>query len=316
MAAPLRLAVAGLGVHGTRYAEHLLRGDVDGARLVAVSRADAARGAEFAARHGVAFVHDPADLVRRGEVDALVLCLPPDLHPPLALACLDAGKPVLVEKPLGADVAGATAVAQAVERSGGLCMVAHTLRFDPLVRALAHEIPGLGALRLISINQRGEPWDSGWSTTPGRGGVLRITGVHGFDLLRHLSGLEPRSIHVERAHARGRATEDQFVATVRFERPDVLGLIDNSRATESRSGRIEVVGQRAQVWGDHIHRTLVRVEGRSVTDLGPVPAEPTLPLVLSAFVACVREGSPPPVTAADGLAAVRLVESALRSSAG
>ena len=75
----IRIALAGLGVHGARYARHLLAGDVCGATLAAVCRSDLARGREFAARHGVAVEPDVGSLARRPDVDAVVLALRPDL---------------------------------------------------------------------------------------------------------------------------------------------------------------------------------------------------------------------------------------------
>jgi len=309
----LRLGLAGLGTHGLRYARHLLRGDVDGALLTAVCRRDGVAGRRFADEHGLAFAADPDALISRDDVDAIVAVLPPDLHAATARAALRAGKPVLVEKPLASHAAAARAVAGEVARSGTALMVAQTLRFDPLVQRLKREAARLGPLRVVSINQRFEPTDRSWIDTPGRGGILLNTGVHGFDLLRYLTGLEPAAIRATCGSRVTSRTEDQFVATVRLEPGGVLAVIDNARTTQSRSGRIELVGEDGQVWGDHIHRTLQRVRGREITELGPVPAEPTIPRVLAAFVRCVREGSPSPVPVTDGVAALEMVDAARRS---
>jgi len=307
------LGLAGLGVHGQRYADHLLRGDVPGARLVAISRADRKLGQAMAERHDLSFVADPCELASCAGVDAVVLCLPPDLHSAAARACLSAGRPVLVEKPLGADRRQAAEIVRTVEETGGFCLVAHTLRWDPLIEAIRRESEQLGELCLISINQRGEPWQSGWSDDVQRGGVVRITGVHGFDLLRYLSGLEVSEVSAYASRVRGRKTEDQFTATVRFADSEVLGLIDNARTTESRTGRIEWVGRDGQVWGDHIHRDLVRIHQRNSTALGPIPERHTLPAVLDSFVESLRTETAPKVSAADGLAAVEMVDAARRS---
>jgi myo-inositol 2-dehydrogenase/D-chiro-inositol 1-dehydrogenase len=309
----LRLGLAGLGAHGLRYARHLLNGDVDGARLTAVCRRDAVAGRRFAEQHGLAFAADPTALVSRDDVDAIVAVLPPDLHPRIACAALGAGKPVLVEKPLAPDAAAARAVAREVARTGTPLMVAQTLRFDPLVQRLKLEAASLGPLSLVSINQRFEPTDRPWIDTPGPGGILLNTGVHGFDLLRYLTGLEPTAIRASCGSRVTRRTEDHFVATLRLEPGGVLAVLDNARTTRSRSGRIELVGEDGQLWGDHIHRTLQRVRGREIVELGPVPAEPTIPRALAAFVRCVREGSPSPVPVTDGVAALEMVDAARRS---
>ena len=313
--AELGIGLAGLGVHGSRYANHLLAGDVPGARLTAVCRRNERLGREFAATHGIGFAGSTAELVARPDVDAVVLALTPELHAEAIGAALDRKLPVLVEKPLATDARAGREVVERVEAGGTFCMVGHTLRFDPLIRRLAREVESIGPLRMLTVNQRTEPSELGWIDDPGRGGTLLVIGVHGFDLLRHLSGLEFESVVAETDRALSRRTEDQFAALIRLEPGGVLATVDNSRATHARSGRIELIGHEGQLWGDHIHRTLSRVRGRERVALGPVPAVPTLPLTLEAFVRSVADGSEPPVTARDGLAAVEMVEAVQLSAA-
>jgi len=69
----VRIGLAGLGIHGGRYAAHLLAGDVPGLSLGAVSRADAREGSIFALAHGIAFVNDPRELATVPGIDAVVV---------------------------------------------------------------------------------------------------------------------------------------------------------------------------------------------------------------------------------------------------
>lgn len=314
MTAEMKLGLAGLGVHGMRYALHLLRGDVPGARLAAVSRSDEAAGRAFALRHGLRFVADPLELTRAPDLDAVVVVLPPDVHPTMALACAGAARPVLVEKPLAPDGAAARRIVAEVERTGSFLMVAHTLRFDPLVRRLREEVATLGPIRVVALNQRFEPSERAWIDEPGRGGCVLNTGVHGFDLLRHLTGCEPVSIQAEVERAVTRRTDDTFAAAIRLEPGAVLATMDNARTTHGRSGRIEIVGEHGQVSGDHVHRWLRRIEGRIERDLGPVEPAATVAETLRAFVGAIRSGAPPPVTARDGAIAVEMADAAIVSA--
>ncbi len=310
----LRVGLAGFGVHGERYARHLLAGDVPGARLTALSRRDVGRGKAFAADHSVHFVADPQELAVHPDVDIVVLVLPPSLHGPLASACVGNDRPVLVEKPMAADVATATALREEVRGSGALLMVAHTLRFDPLVVAMKETVGSLGRITAVSINQRFEPADRSWLDRPGDGGLILNTGVHGFDLLRYFTGGEPKAITAMAGRARTTNTEDQFAAIVDFGGGRTLGVVDNARSTDSRSGRIELVGEAGQTWGDHIHRTFRTVRGREISTLRTIPASPTIPLTLAAFVNCIERQEEPPVDVDDGLAAVRMVDAARHSA--
>jgi len=310
----LRIGLAGVGLHGWRYADTLLKGTIRGATLTAISRRDKARGRELAEQYGVKHVGDPRELATHPGVDAVIAVLPPDLHPLVALACLDAGRPVLVEKPLAPDRRTAAAVARGVKETGTPLMVAHTLRYDAVVEKVRREIPALGALRVIALSQRFEPTTRDWIDTPGRGGALLNTGVHGFDLMRYLTGAEAVSVMAETETTVTRRTEDEFACIVRLEPGGILATLDNARTTEGRSGRIEVAGERGQLRADHVLRTFATIQGRTETLSEPVPQRHTVDVALDAFVACVREETPPPITVEDGLAAVELVEACALSS--
>lgn len=312
LASPLRLGLAGLGIHGLRYAKHLLAGEVEGAVLAAVSRSDARLGAAFAEEHGVVFVPDPLALATVAGIDAVALVLPPDRNLEAALACLAAGRPVLVEKPLAHDLASARDIADAAARTGVPLMVAHTQRFDPLVVRLRDEIPSIAPVRLLSIHQRFEPAPRPWIDDPARGGAIRVTGVHGFDMLRFLTGAEVVELEARTGRVFTERAEDQFVATSRLEPGGILATIDNSFAAGGRSSRIEVVGERGQLHADLIHRTLSRIVGREREALGPVPETPTIVAALRAFARAVSKKAPVPVSAEDGVRAVECVERALR----
>jgi predicted dehydrogenase len=310
----LRIGLAGVGIHGWRYAEPLLNGRIRGAALAAVSRRDDRQGRELAARHALEYVGDPRELATLPGIDAVVAVLPPDLHPPVAVSCLDAGRPVLVEKPLAPDRKTAAAVAERAEATGTPLMVAHTLRYDAVVEKVRREIPTLGPLRVLALNQRFEPTTRGWIDTPGRGGALLNTGVHGFDLMRYLTGAEAVSVIAEVHAAVTRDTEDEFACVLRLEPGGILATLDNARTTRGRSGRIEIAGDLAQIRADHALRTFARIEGRTEISSDPVPERYTVDAALESFVACVRDGTPPPITARDGLAAVELVEACATSA--
>jgi myo-inositol 2-dehydrogenase/D-chiro-inositol 1-dehydrogenase len=310
----IRVALAGLGVHGSRYARHLLAGDVPGARLVAVSRSNETAGRAFAAEHGVDFVADPVALARHPGADAVVSAVPPDLHRPLALAAIEAGKALLIEKPLAATVEDAEAIASAARTAKATVAVAHTQRFDPLFVALRGRLPSLGALRVLAIDQRLDPGARPWTDAPGRGGALLVTGVHAFDLARWLTGAEPVSVVAETSAAPGRATEDTFAAVLRFEPGDVVVTIDNCHRSHGRSGRVSVAGSAGQLAVDHVTRRFVMVDAHGETDLGAVPHRPTVVLCLRDFVDAARRGRAAAVSVDDGLAAVRVADAVRRSA--
>jgi predicted dehydrogenase len=311
---PVRFGLIGLGRHGRRYAAHLM-GDVPGARLVAVSRRDEAAGRAFAAQHGLAFHPRYEALLSDPAVEAVAVVVPPDLHEAICLAALRAGRPVLVEKPLAPTLAAARRIAAAAEPAGVPCMVAQTLRFNAVVGALRQRLPGIGPLRTLALNQRFEPSPLPWLDDPGPGGIVKNTGVHGFDLVRHLSGGEVREVLCDVRRIRTRRTEDAFAAILRLEASGVVVTVDGSRVAGGRSGRIEACGEAGQLVGDHVLGTLAEIRGTALTPLPAPPPVATIREALCAFAAFVRGEAPNPIPAAEGVRAMAIVEACLRSAA-
>ena len=96
----LRVGVIGTGVMGADHAHNLARG-VRGASLAAVADADVGRAKTLAAEVGADQVFaDGTEMIGSGAVDAVIIAVPDPFHADLIHAALDAGLPVLCEKPL------------------------------------------------------------------------------------------------------------------------------------------------------------------------------------------------------------------------
>jgi len=185
---PIRLGIIGTGaisqvVHLPIFAE---RDDVD---LVAVADSDVHKAEVLSRRFSVPVVMDPADLLRFDELDALVLCTPNDTHEEMAIAALEAGKHVLVERPLAATSQGAARVVDAAERTGQVLSVGMPHRYRPEVVALRSFVAGgeLGDLYAVrgSWLTRSVPTKrSSWRSDPAiaGGGALVDLGIPALDL--------------------------------------------------------------------------------------------------------------------------------------
>ncbi|MET0190427.1 MAG: Gfo/Idh/MocA family oxidoreductase [Pseudonocardia sediminis] len=127
----LRVAVIGVGKMGAFHVDSLSK-RVRGARVTVVNDADAARAAEIAGPIGARVEPDPIAAIAADDVDAVVLASPGSAHEKQVLACLEAGKPVLCEKPLTMDEPSAHALVQAEAELGRrLVQVGFMRRFDP-----------------------------------------------------------------------------------------------------------------------------------------------------------------------------------------
>jgi predicted dehydrogenase len=107
--------------------------------------------------------------------------------------------------------------------------------------------------------------------------------------------------------------EDAFGAILRLS-GGVLATVDNSRTTESRSARIELVGERGQLRGDHLHHRLEEIHGMDLTEVALPPPVPTVRECLRAFTSAVRDESPVPIPFSEGVRAVAVVEACRRSA--
>jgi len=311
---PIRFGLIGLGRHGSRYARHLLE-DVDGARLTAVCRRDEKTGRAFAEGHGLAYYKDYRRLIEDPQVDAVAAAVSPDAHLDICRRAARAGKPVLLEKPLARDLAEGRRLQEIVEGTGITFMLAQTLRFNSVVRAIKDRIGELGRIHLMAFNQRMEPHGLAWLDDPraaGGGNVLH-TGVHTFDLIHFLSGRPVEWAWCRTGRVYQRKTEDLYTAVLGLN-GGLRCLLDAGKVTGGRSGRIEVIGDEGQLVGDHVLGTLSLIRGRQADALEVAPPVPTVREALRAFVDCISGDGCPPVTAADGVRTLQVVEMCYRSA--
>ncbi len=236
--APLRIGVAGLGRAGMFHVERLgLRDDCRVAALFDDCPAASVRSGVRAARLHAGWKEFLAD----GEVEMVLLAAPPALHAELAIQALAAGKHVLVETPLGLNLAEADAVAAAALRTGRSVSVAHTRRWDDDFRTARAALAGgeLGRpLAMKFVNWHYHPpslqdsarrpgsaaagIDDGLPPVHWRhhaasgGGVLWEFGVPGFDQLLQLAGASPLSVYARLFPSPAGPADDGFLAIVTF----------------------------------------------------------------------------------------------------
>ncbi|MBI3301012.1 MAG: Gfo/Idh/MocA family oxidoreductase [Deltaproteobacteria bacterium] len=311
----LRIGLIGVGKHGSRYAKHIVE-DVPQAALAAVCRRNRQEGEQLAADYGCSYYADYRALLADRYIDAVAIVVPPAFHGEIVEAACQAGKHILIEKPLAVSVAEARRIRDCIAASDVRCMVAHTLRFNAVVQALKAHIPQIALLHSIYLSQRFEPSPLVWLDRKAEsgGGIVLHTGVHSFDLLRFLSGSEVEQVWCQTSRVFTKETEDNFLMMCRLNDPPLKGAVAGSRSTRSRSGLIELSGENGQLLGDHTHGFAYLVKGLERT---PLPVElpvPTVRETLKAFVEGLQNNKAFPITVEDGLRAVAVAEACYRSA--
>ncbi|HEX6422520.1 MAG TPA: Gfo/Idh/MocA family oxidoreductase [Acidimicrobiales bacterium] len=191
----LRVGIAGTGFIGRVHARSAR---LAGARLAGVAASSPASAERAAADLGAERAFASSDeLVEADGVDVVHICTPNDLHEPLAVAALAAGKHVVCEKPVALDGAGAARVAAAATTAGRVVAVPFVYRFHPMVReARARVAAGdLGRLHLLHGTYLQDwlltPDDTNWRVDATRGGASRAfadIGSHWCDLVEFVGG--------------------------------------------------------------------------------------------------------------------------------
>jgi len=139
---------------------------------------------------GIETSTDPEAALERDDIDGVVLATPAPTHASLAIQAMEAGKDVLVEKPLAIDLPSAERMVETADRTGRVLMVGHVLEYHPAVVAL-HDLLDrgeLGPLRWLYSNRLNlgrvrTAEDVLWSLAP-----------HDIALMLRLTGQDPRSI--------------------------------------------------------------------------------------------------------------------------
>lgn len=185
---PIRVGVAGTGAVSQLVHLPLLT-ERDDVVLVAVSDADEAKAGAIGRRFGVDRVLGDEALLTDEEVQAVLICTPNHLHESQAVAALEAGKHVLVERPLALSSAGCRRVLDAARASECTVMVGMSHRFRPDVSALRAFVAGgeLGrpyAARVAWMNRKVPLRRGTWRQRPEQagGGALMDLGVQSLDL--------------------------------------------------------------------------------------------------------------------------------------
>lgn len=196
---PLRVALVGCGRISSVHIDGLAQ--LPGrATLHVVADADLERAKATAAAHGVP--HALADfdaMLQMDDIDAVILCSPNSLHYEHALKAMQAGKHVLLEKPMAETAAQARHLADVSRSTGCLLAIAQSFRHSPAIRYFQDNREQFGALRSVEVSLcvfwdgPQAPW---WADrTPEEGVILSLFAPHALDFVQMVMVADPLQAH-------------------------------------------------------------------------------------------------------------------------
>jgi myo-inositol 2-dehydrogenase/D-chiro-inositol 1-dehydrogenase len=321
MTRPVRFALAGFGAWGRFHASSIAA--TSGAELVAIAAPTEASRADAARLHPQARIcADTRAMIRETECDVVDIVTPSDTHRELAEAALEAGRFVLLEKPMATTLADCHAIAAAAARHGDRLAVGHELRLSSQWGEIRRIIEAgtIGRPQYVLVELSRKPYRlgaGGWRYDPARvGSWVLEEPIHFFDLARWYlaeSG-EPASL-TALANSRDPARPglfDNFTALVHW--PDgSYAVVSQTLAAFEHHQTVKVTGTTGAVWAGWsgaVDRTteptfFLRVfDGETLTTPPITRASGEvfeLREEIAACVRCVRDGAPPVASARDGL---------------
>ncbi len=251
----IRYAIAGAGAIASVHANAIKA--TPGAELVAIWSRNKSSAAALASEYGCEAATDLASLLRREDIDAIAIATPGGTHAEIAIAAAEAGKHLVVEKPLDVTVARSNAIIAASERNNVKLTAIFQYRYGEgaLLTKRAVERGRFGRLVQASAFV---PWHrepSYFAAAPWRGdramsggGVLMNQAIHAVDLLLWLAGdvVQVSATMDLRVHE-GIEVEDNLGAWLKFAN-GAIGLLQASTCCyPGESKRIELKGERGSV---------------------------------------------------------------------
>jgi UDP-N-acetylglucosamine 3-dehydrogenase len=312
----LRIGLIGTGRMGAYHMESWER--IAAARLVAVADPDEDAARRRIGRRPIEWVAEHGRLLERADIDAVCVCVPSEHHARIALDAIDAGKHVLVEKPIATELHDGLRMAAAARAARVKLMVGHIERFNPAVGKLA-ELIARGAIGRVfrAHATRVGPLPARIQDT----GVAIDLATHDLDIMQYVLGRDITSIYADGSRCVHPTQEDMIACLLRFGEDGPWGLLDVNWLTPEKRRELTVIGEGGMLsasyltqdvwltessgapnaWGD-LARIRGDAEGAAVRFA--LPRIEPLQVELEAFASCVLEDTPEPVSAQDGCRAL------------
>ena len=310
----LNIGVIGLGAIGMKHLSALAL--VERATITAVADVNEKALETAAKQYNAAPYNDFSKMLSHKGLDAVIVATPDQLHCDASVMAAEAGKHVLVEKPLATTIKDAEDIINAVDKAGVKLMVGFSLRFAPhyvhakkvVADGTLGDVVSIFARRLNVITQA--------DRLKGRCGVLMFLGTHDFDAMRWIVGSEPTSIYCAASTSVPSAypIENETFSIIRFKNGVVgcahIGWYLQMQHPAGRDFKLDVIGNKGSLDLDQMRQgvEIYTANGAKFPSIGSGLFDED-----RAFVDCVLDDKPSPATGQDGIASLRMVLAAEES---
>lgn len=300
-----------IGVGSMGYNHVRIYSELENANLVAIS--DMVRGTldkvskEF---NTVGYV-DYDNILQIDDIEVVNICVPTVFHHDVVIRAIEAGKNVLVEKPIASKLNEAEEMIKAAEDAGVTLATGHVERFNPAVR-VAKKLIDEGAIgEVVTANsKRLGPFPPRIRDV----GVAIDLAIHDIDIFNYLFNSRANTVFANMSSKlKNCEFEDHAEIMTKYD-SGVLSILETNWLTPYKKRQLNITGIDGIISVDYGNQTVTLFkENNQVEDIKVENKEP-LKEELRSFVDCVQNNTPPEVSGKDGYEALRIVDAAMTSS--
>ena len=267
---------------------------IAGANLAAVHSNSGARGKSYAQRFGANYASSDFDeILNDKDIDAVIIATRHSSHAQQAIAALNAGKHVFIEKPMAITLEECKAIYDAAQSSGKQLMVGFNRRFAPYYVEMKQHLKNRASPMVVSCRMNSPGIENGWAADKAQGGVVVGEGCHFVDLMYWLTESEPVAVSAYGFN------DHNVAASFKFADGSIGNFIYTVVGSEASAGEmVEVFAPGVSVFTEDFKRLVVKKQKRD--GRGKFFAAKGYTEQLASFVASIKNGTETEITAVDG----------------
>ena len=275
--------------------------------LVGICDSNRERARQVGTKYSVPWYTDLREFLRIPEIEAVTVATPTHTHFRVGMQALEAGKNLLVEKPMTGNQAQAEKLLSVATRSGLKLLVGFIERFNPGVRFIERLLKQKVAGEVIIATGRRV---ARWPVRIGDVGVIKDTAIHDIDIMRFLLNDKVSVVYAQTGSLK-HSFEDYAEIMLRFTR-GVTGFLDANWLTPRKVRTLIITGSEATIILDYITQEITIENSKTLTQPYVRYDEP-LRLELEHFMKTVSYDLDPVPSAKDAIEAIRVCDTAIKS---
>ena len=304
----LGVAVIGTGQWGKNHAR--VYKELPSTELIAVCDVNAERAKAMAEQYGVKAYSDSTEMLKNKDIQAVNVCTWSTILHQEAMKSLNAGRHVLVEKPMSTTPEQARELVKTAQENDLHLTVGFLMRFIPGLQLIRQNVENKKIGELVSITAKRV---SQWPERIGDVGVVKDTAIHDIDVMRFISKQDPISVYAKMGSKRIQKFEDYAQIMLTYENGETA-FIESNWLTPYKTRTLTATGTEAIMKLDYNTQEL-SVEEKTQTIQPRLAFQEPLKAELQHFVDCINKTTKPIVTGEDGVKALEIATAAMQSSA-